>query len=157
MIRFNDPHGTKLISWGCGTPFVPGVYQSIARYSDRDDTLMGGVLYTDFHAPASCQIHVASFQKKWLNREMLWIIFDYAFSQVEKLVAPLRGDNEIAIAFDEHMGFKLETRVEDTFPGNVPTLIYGMYKEDCKFLKWKKPKLNIAYNLVVPNSKELMH
>ena len=145
MIRFNDPHATKLISQHCKVPFVPTHHQSIARY-DRNDKLMGGVLFTDYNV-VSAQIHVASFQPNWINKELLWVTFDYPFNQVgiNKLIGLVPSTNVEALRFDMALGFVIETRVKDVFPDG-DMLVLAMYKADCRFLKMKRPTLTLGSN-----------
>jgi RimJ/RimL family protein N-acetyltransferase len=106
---------------------------------------MGGVLFTDYNY-ASAQIHVAAFQPNWVNRQLLWATFSLPFNLmgVNKLIGLVPESNKAAIKFDISLGFVLETRVEDVFPDGA-MLVFGMYKDQCRFLKMPV-KLEIAKN-----------
>lgn len=98
---------------------------------------MGGVLFTDYNV-VSMQIHVASFKANWINRQLLWLTFDYPFNvcRVEKLLGLVPSANQKALDLDRHLGFKEETRVKDVFPDG-DMVVLGMYRADCRFLKMK--------------------
>lgn len=146
MIRFNDPHATGLISRHSRVPFIKDYHTTIARY-DRRDMLMGGVMYTDFNH-ASIQLHIAAFQPNWVNREMLWVCFNYPFCKlgVNKLIGLVPENNKAAIVFDLHLGFVVEHTVRDVFPGGEGMVVLGMYAEQCRFLKMRRPQLTLESN-----------
>lgn len=136
MIRLNDPHAVGLISTACKVPFDRRYHKCIARYGG-DDQLMGGVLFTDYNV-VSMQIHVASFKPNWINKQLLWLTFDYPFNvcRVEKLLGLVPSANKPALDFDLHLGFVEETRVKDVFPDG-DMVVLGMYRNQCKFLRMR--------------------
>lgn len=101
---------------------------------ERDGGLIAGVVYNEFNGVNIC-MHVASDgSKRWLTREYLRACFDYPFHQAKvKRVTGLVGEgNHEARRFDEHLGFKLETRLKGAHPtGDL--LVYVMWREDCKY------------------------
>lgn len=99
--------------------------------------LLGGVIYTDF-AVASIKAHVAGFSKRWLTRDMLWILFDYPFNQLKvgKIIGVIRSSNLKAVAFNEHLGFTVETRIRDVFPDG-DAVVMSMYRAQCRWLNMK--------------------
>ena len=71
-----------------------------------------------------------------MTRELLWMVFDYAFNQAKvKRITGLVGEGNIdARNFDEHIGFVVETTLESAHPtGNL--IVYKMFREDCRWLK----------------------
>ena len=74
--------------------------------------LVAGVLYEDYNG-ANVVCHIAG-EGNWADRRLLAIIFDYPFNQlkVKRMTAPINGDNAKSIKLVEHMGFKLESRLE---------------------------------------------
>lgn len=144
MIRVDDPHAVKHISKSSNVAFIRSHHKCIARY-DRNDRLMGGVFFTDFNY-ASVQIHVASFAPNWINKQLLWLVFDYPFNhlKVKKLIGLVPETNKAAQSFDIGLGFVLETTVKDVFP-NGDMLVFGMYREQCRFLDMRPLPLDGGY------------
>lgn len=108
---------------------------------ERDGELVAGVVYNEFNR-ININAHIASKGKHWLNRTFLWTIFDYPFNQcgVKRITAFIEDENKAAIQFDEHLGFKYETRMKDAYV-NGDILIYVLRKEDCRWLDLKKRTL----------------
>jgi hypothetical protein len=147
MIRFNDVHAIKLIAAACHVQFVPTLHHCIARY-DRNDMLMGGVLYTDFLG-GSVQLHAAGFQRNWGNKQLLFLMFHYPFEQlgVKKIIGLVPEWNIRSRNATLNLGYRIEYKVDDVF--NRPGLPNGMYimsmlKADCRFLKMKLPYIDVA-------------
>jgi len=101
----------------------------------RHGQIVAGVVYNEFNG-VNCLMHVASDgSRRWLHREFLRVAFDYPFNQLKvRRVTGLVGEGNIAAReFDEHLGFTLETRLENAHPtGDL--LIYRMWKSDCRWL-----------------------
>lgn len=73
-----------------------------------------------------------------MTREYLWACFDYPFNQakVHRITGLVGEGNHLARKFDEHLGFKLETRLKGAHPtGDL--LVYVMRREQCKWLRIK--------------------
>ena len=101
-----------------------------------DGKLVAGVLYEDFNG-ANVVCHIAG-KGKWADREFLGVIFDYPFRQlgVRRITVPVNGDNEKSIRLVEHMGFQLESRLEQaTLESDI--LLYRLFKDECKYLRGK--------------------
>lgn len=147
MIRINDPHAIKFIMNATCVQFVPKLHFCIARYSESDK-LMGGTLYTDFWG-GSVGCHFAGFAPGWINRELLWLGFDYPFNhlKVKKLFGTIRESNVQSRNVALRLGYKIEYLIEGVF--NRSDGINGMYlmsmlKEDCKWLDMPKPDIKFA-------------
>lgn len=105
----------------------------------KDDKLIAGVIYNHFSLPNIC-MHVASEGRHWLNREFLFAVFDYPFNQLGcgRITALVPRKNIIARKFDKHIGFKYEGRLRRSLPDGDDMMIYGMLKEECKWLNVSK-------------------
>lgn len=145
MLRWNAPHAVNLITEWTSVPFIPKLHTCVARYN-RHDQLMGGVFFTDYNV-ASVQIHVAAFQHNWLNRELLWTVFDLPFNvfNVRKLLGLVRSTNKRAIRLDLKLGFVLETTVKDVFPDG-DMLVFSMLRENCRWLGMTPPTITFGGN-----------
>lgn len=104
----------------------------------KNGCLVAGVVYNEYNH-VNINMHVASVGKSWLTREFLWAAFDYPFNQckVKRITAFIEDENKAAIRFDEHLGFKYETRMKDAYV-NGDTLLYVMRREDCRWLDLKR-------------------
>ena len=105
---------------------------------EKDGELIAGVVYNEWNH-VNINMHVAAIGNNWMTREYLWMCFDYPFNQlkVKRITAFIEDDNEKAIKFDTHLGFKYETRMKDAYV-NGDILIYVMRREDCRFLNIMK-------------------
>jgi len=105
---------------------------------ERNGQLVAGAMY-DYFNGASVYVHLAITGK--LSREYTWYCFYYPFVQLgaKMLIGLVAADNAKARRFDEHIGFKLLTEIEDAHPcGSL--LVYGMKKSDCRWLNIKREK-----------------
>lgn len=89
---------------------------------------------------ANIYMHVAAEPgKRWMTREFLWYVFHYPFVEcgVKRITGLVAQSNLVARQFDEHIGFRLETRMKDAAPDG-DMLVYVMFKDDCRWLKMRK-------------------
>lgn len=138
MIHIRNPHHGRRIAKKAGTVFHE-TDVTISRVKNGE--LLGGVIFTGYTG-ASVGIHVASWSDKWVSRNMIYMVFDYAFNRlkVRKIVGQVPSYNKAAIEFDLNVGFKQETIVKDVFPDG-DMLVLSMYKEDCRLLRVKPRNL----------------
>ncbi|MCK9988638.1 MAG: hypothetical protein AzoDbin1_05110 [Azoarcus sp.] len=127
--------------WVCsridGT-WVPGRGSTIGLLH-LEHGLIAGALYEDCNG-ANVLMHGAAVPGgAWLCREFLWFMFHYPFEQlaVRRITAVVPEGNAQARRFDEHLGFRLETRLKDAHPSG-DLLIYEMRREDCRWLALKR-------------------
>ncbi|UGQ44973.1 GNAT family N-acetyltransferase [Massilia endophytica] len=114
-------------------------YQAIGL--EDEGQLIAGVVFDNYNGASVC-MHVAALPgKRWLTREFLWYAFYYPFEElkVRRITGLVAEGNAAARKFDEHLGFRLETRLKDADPtGDL--LVYCMTKADCRFLELKHGK-----------------
>lgn len=99
----------------------------------QDGKIVAGVLFEDYNG-ASLAMHCAG-EPRSLFRRFLWMVFDYPFAQLKckKVYGPVPASNIGACRLNEHLGFKVETRLVDAHPeGDI--LLFAMRKEDCRWL-----------------------
>lgn len=108
----------------------------------RDGELIAGVVYNEYNH-VNINMHVASVGRHWLTRPFLREAFDYPFNRakVKRITAFIEDENKAAIRFDEHLGFKYETRLKDAYI-NGDILIYVMRREDCRWVDAPKQVLH---------------
>jgi hypothetical protein len=147
MIRINDVHSIKLIAYAAQIEFVPKLHHCIATY-DKSDKLMGGVIFTNYLS-GSVQIHMAGFQRNWVNKAILYLAFNYPFVQlgVKKLFGLIPERNVASRNNTVHLGFKIEYLINDVFnfdDGVNGMYLLSMYKQDCKWLGMPMPFIDYA-------------
>ena len=135
-ILVNDLTCGKAIAKVAGTDYNPEVNVNFCRV--RDGLRLGGVVFSGY-THESIGIHSASWRPRWLNRDLLFMTFDYPFNQlgVKRIFGQVPEDNERAIEFNANVGFRIVARIEDVFPGGVACLVMRMDREDCRWLRVK--------------------
>lgn len=107
---------------------------------ERNGEIIAGVLFNEYVENTRCSIHCAG-DGNWLNREFLWMVFDYAFNQLgcKVIVNPVSVSNKPSMRFTEHIGFKPALLLEDgAEDGDL--MIFTLHKKDCKWLDNEKFK-----------------
>lgn len=98
--------------------------------------LLVGIVYTDFLHP-TISMHVAAVPgRRWMNRDILRIAFEYPFKACDcaRVTGWVAADNEDALRFDKHLGFREEGRMRKALPGGRDLLLLGMLKEECRWI-----------------------
>lgn len=103
----------------------------------EDGKLLGGVIY-EAYTRSSIQAHVAGFTPHWLNRDLLWVIFDYPFNQLKvgAVFCQIRASNTPALEFNLKLGFKEICRIDDVFPDGQ-LVITKLTRDECRWLNIK--------------------
>ena len=106
----------------------------------RSDTLVAGIIYNADEAANICMHIGADDGARWLTPAFLFAAFDYPFNQRRKnrVTALLREGNDRAIEFVKHLGFEHEGTLKDYFDNGDARYIYGLRREQCRFLEMKK-------------------
>lgn len=119
-----------------GCSFNPAIDVNFAHI--RDEEFLGGVVLNGY-TKESINIHVGAKSPTWINRDMLWITFDYPFRQlgVKRIFGQVPENNEHALAFNEKLGFKRVARVEGVYPDDVACIVMRMDYADCRYLNIK--------------------
>jgi len=115
-------------------------FQALGR-ENKELALIGVVGYNGFCGKV-CSIHVAG-DGNWVSPELLWAAFDYPFNQLglNHIFGAVAGDNRKAQIFDQHLGFRLLSKIPDGWDTGVDLMIYKMSKKDCK---WSAKSLSAA-------------
>ena len=135
MIEFNNTEHGWLIAEA-----IPRTYnekQDVVISHTLDGKLLGGVIFDGFTGPCIFA-HQAGFDKRWLTRDMLWMIFDYPFNQLEvkKICGTIPASDKSLLEFNTKLGFKVEASIADAYPtGDM--LVMSMKKDECRWLNVK--------------------
>jgi RimJ/RimL family protein N-acetyltransferase len=134
MLIFDASIVGPWVSKKTGGSWCDGRGQAIGKVVDGK--LVAGVLYEDFNG-ANIVCHIAG-EGNWADRRFLAVIFDYPFKQLKarRITVPIAGNNAKSIKLVEHMGFQLESRLEQaTLDSDI--LLFRLFKDECKYLKGK--------------------
>jgi RimJ/RimL family protein N-acetyltransferase len=134
MLTFDASIVGPWVSQKTNGSWCAGRGQAIGKLVDGQ--LVAGVLYEDFNG-ANVVCHIAG-EGKWADRQFLAVIFDYPFNQmkVRRITVPVCGANARSVKLVEHMGFVLESRLEQaTLDSDL--LLYRLFKDECKYLRGK--------------------
>ena len=107
---------------------------------EEDGELIAGVVFNLYTGP-SIMMHVAAEPgRRWLTRDFLYRCFAYPFIQLKchRVGGLVREDNLDAQRFDEHLGFKKEGLVRRGADDGTNLILYGMLKEECRWLEMKR-------------------
>lgn len=132
----NHEHGERLMEQ-IGADFSPVTMEVISR--TENGVLLGGAIYENYTGKGgSVLAHVAGLEPNWLNRDLLWIMFDYPFVQLDckQAFGQVKAKNEEARRFNKSLGWEEIFTLEDVYPDDDVILV-RMKRENCRFLKLK--------------------
>lgn len=120
--------------------FDPTDCETIGLVDEDTRTILAVAAYENYTGVnGSVQVHLAGDGKRWMNRDFLWVGFDYPFNvlKVKKLLGQVPSWNTAALRLNAHFGYKTEHVIEGYYPnGNL--VIVSMVKEDCRWLRIKE-------------------
>lgn len=132
-VLFNSPAYGAEVAGMVGTE-LPPKSSSICRV--RNGTLLGGAVYFNKFGTTSISAHIAGKDPHWLNRDLLFMLFDYPFNQlkVERIFGFVAEDNQHAIRFNLKLGFTFVTHIPHMYKNDTACLVMQMEREYCRFL-----------------------
>jgi RimJ/RimL family protein N-acetyltransferase len=104
--------------------------------TDEMPQLIAGIWFENFNG-ANMMMHAAALPgSRWMNKEVLWYTFHYAFVTCgcKRVTGLVPESNAEARRFDERLGFTIEARLRDAAPDG-DLLVYVMFAEDCRWLQ----------------------
>lgn len=99
--------------------------------------IIAGCVYQNY-TKRDIHMHAAALlDRRWLNRHFLGECFRYPFEQLDchRVTGLVPSKNQDAQRFDEHLGFVYEGKIRGILPDGDDLIIYGMLREECRFLK----------------------
>jgi RimJ/RimL family protein N-acetyltransferase len=118
---------------------MPGMHTSsdtVAIGLQRNERLVGGVLYEGINTH-NCWMHVAGEPgSKWLTRNYLRAVFAYPFliCGLRRVSGYVDAQNHRARRFDEHLGFREEARLRGAAVDGGDVILYVLWRDECRFL-----------------------
>jgi RimJ/RimL family protein N-acetyltransferase len=135
VIHFgNISHGFEIAA---AVPRNYNPVKDIVISRTREEKLLGGVIFEGYTGSAIFA-HQAAFDKHWLSRDMLWVLFDYPFNQLncKKIIGTIPSCNLELLVFNRKLGFKLEYEIADAYPDGAMSIL-SMTRADCRWLNLK--------------------
>ncbi len=137
-IRIDEPGAGEWVMdrAGSGTfnPFADHCFST----HDEKGNILGGFVLAGFYG-ASWAMHQAGIDKSWCSRELLWLIFHYAFEQCKcnKVIAPIPSNNHRAVELCMRAGWQLEAVIHDAVAEDIHLMVLTMTKDQCRWLDFK--------------------
>jgi len=122
----------QLLEARLGTEFDQPVTWA-ATVSDEGEVLM--VIAFHNFVPAGCEISVAAFHPRPVNRSALRAIFYYPFVAMgfRRIQSVVRVTNAESLRMTEKLGLQVEGLLRRWYP-ECDGILHGMLKEECKWL-----------------------
>ena len=126
----------RLLPWAeerIGTKFRKDAY---TLGLEKRGALVAVVVYDNF-SDTDCCMHIASDgSRAWMNKELLVSAFAYPFIQLgyQRVTGLVPAENEIAIRFDEHLGFVKEGYHPLAGKNGGDLVSLGLLKKNCRFI-----------------------
>lgn len=100
----------------------------------RDGKLIAVVGFDGWNG-ASCQMHCAGDDPRWINRDFLSRAFSYPFDNgYQVLIVLVPSGNKKAIKLNKHLGFSTLVEIPDAHPDGS-LLVMSMPREACRWIK----------------------
>jgi hypothetical protein len=105
-----------------------------SAWSRNERGYITGVLAVEFQTWFEGKITVLVLDPRCLSRRALRAIFTALFSKAKRLTAEVEPDNRRALKQVQRLGFVYEGYRPLGLEGCRDTIVYGMLREDCRYL-----------------------
>ncbi len=118
-----------------GLEIQDGMYCAIGI--TLDDKLIAGAVYSEYRPPVDIRESFASISPKWANKYTLRQLFGFPFIHlgVRRMSSIVGSDNIASVDLTERLGFKREGVCRASMDNGSDAIIYGMLKEECRWIK----------------------
>lgn len=102
----------------------------------RGDKLLGGVVFHNFRGH-DLEMSGAFDRADWIRPSTLRHLFSFPFGQLgcARMTTITGRKNKRARKLDEFMGFRVEGVIRKGLDGKEDCIVYGMLREECRWLK----------------------
>jgi hypothetical protein len=105
-----------------------------SAWSRNESGYITGILAVEFQTWFEGKITVLVLDPRCLSRRVLRAVFTALFSQAKRLTAEVEPDNRRALRQVQRLGFVFEGYHPLGLEGVRDTIVYGMLREDCRYL-----------------------
>lgn len=104
---------------------------------EEDGELIAGVVYNMYTGSSVCMHVAAAPTKRWLDKSYLYVCFitPFKYMKCNRVTGLVRSDNSVCIRFVEKLGFKREGEMRQACDDGTNLIVYGMLKNECKYLE----------------------
>ena len=106
-----------------------------SAWSRNDKGHINGILAAEFQTWFEAKISVLVLDPRCLSRRVLRAIFTALFSQAKRLTAEVEPDNVRSLRQVQRLGFQFEGHHPLGLEGTRDTVIFGMLKDECPWLR----------------------
>jgi RimJ/RimL family protein N-acetyltransferase len=105
-------------------------------FLNEEDALVGGVTFTNFTGREIWASIWCDDPRMW-TRTNLFTMFDYCFGtcNVRRISVIVKADNSKSLSMVRKLGFVQEGVSRDFFADGLDGILFGMLKEECKWIK----------------------
>jgi hypothetical protein len=118
---------------------------------------IAGIFAIEFPFWFEGRVTIMVLDPRCMSRRVLRAIFTAAFTQARRLTAEVEPDNRRALRQVQRLGFIYEGYRRLGLEGSRDTLVYGMLKDDCKYLPGYKGPTVIANPTLSADVYERVH
>nr|CRH05499.1 conserved protein of unknown function. Putative Acyl-CoA N-acyltransferase [Candidatus Magnetococcus massalia] len=106
-----------------------------------DDEPMMAVVYDNFRQ-RDLEMSLAALSPRWCRRDVLRAAFAYPFEQLgcRRITSLVPRSNQKSRRLAEGLGLRLEGVVRCAMEGDEDAMVYGMLKEECRWLGYHSTK-----------------
>ena len=103
----------------------------------KDGEIIAGVAYECF---TGGNIYVHQCVQGRVPRMFWWAVTGYPFNQLgcKRITGLVESTNKKALELNKHIGFRVEATLEKAGQNDADIVVMVLWKEDCRFLRWKK-------------------
>jgi len=133
MIVMGDIAHGALIARVARTGFDVDVDICMSRVINGE--FLGGFIITNYNG-AICMVHMAGKDARWCSPELLWLLFDYAFSKlrVRRMLCTCDSVNLRSLEMIRRAGWRSEHRILGGTPDG-DLLLFTMSPDHCPWLR----------------------
>jgi hypothetical protein len=106
-----------------------------SAWARNDQGHIAGIFAVEFQTWFEGKITVLVLDPRCLSRRALRAIFTAAFAQAKRLTAEVEPDNVRALRQVQRLGFQFEGHHPLGLEGVRDTIVFGMLKDECRYLK----------------------
>ena len=109
----------------------------------QGEKMLGGLIFHSYRPNIEVWWTVYSVDKRWCNRRMLKVMFDMPFNKLKcrRISLLVSKSNAASVNFVKKLGFQQEGMFRAYRENGEDCYIFGMLKEECKWIK-EKEKIN---------------
>jgi hypothetical protein len=138
-ISFGDlpPDAQAMLTRHLRIDFSPCDFKAprwFSAWARNDKGHVIGIFAIEFPVWFEGKVTVLVLDPRCLSRRVLRAIFMAAFSQAKRLTAEVEPDNRRALRQVQRLGFVYEGYRPLGIEGSRDTVVYGMLREDCRYL-----------------------